>query len=224
MADLPAHPDAWLILGGDLGESEAHLRFVLEQVSDRFARVFWVPGNHELWTSGDPPVGGQAKYEQLLGVCREFGVLTPEDPWPSVPGEDGLVLASMFLLYDYSFAPEGMSPEEAVKWAAESGIVCADERRLRPDPWPSRQDWCAHRLELTQRRLQALPPGTRTILVNHWPLRHDLCRLFRIPRFVPWCGTRHTEDWHVRYRRSWWSAATCTCGPRTGATACGSRR
>jgi hypothetical protein len=36
--------------------------------------------------------------------------------------------------------------------------------------------------------------------VNHFPLRRDLVRLHRIPRFIPWCGTRETEDWHVRYR------------------------
>ena len=27
----------------------------------------------------------------------------------------------------------------------------------------------------------------------------DLVRLFRIPRFVLWCGTRSTEDWHRRW-------------------------
>ena len=200
VAELPAHPDDWLILGGDLGETEAHLRFVLSTVADRYAKVLWVPGNHELWTSEEPALRGVAKYERLLAVCAEFGVLTPEDPWPKVPGHQDLVLASLFLLYDYSFAPEGLSPAEAVAWAAQGGIVCADERRLSPEPFPSREAWCATRLATTRARLEALPEGTRTILVNHWPLRHDLCRLFRIPRFTPWCGTRETEDWHVQYR------------------------
>lgn len=197
---LPAHPDSWLILGGDLGETEEHLEAVLRVAAPRYAKVVWVPGNHELWTSGDPPRAGQAKYEALLDVCAAYRVLTPEDPWPRVPGHDDLVLASMFLLYDYSWAPDGLTPPEVVAWAAESGIVCADERRLQPDPWPSREAWCAARVEHTRSRLDALPETTRTILVNHWPLRHDLCRLFRIPRFVPWCGTRETEDWHRRYR------------------------
>lgn len=200
VAELPAHPDDWLILGGDLGESEAHLRFVLETVCDGWAKVIWVPGNHELWTSETPAIGGVAKYERLVELCRSFGVVTPEDPWPAVPGDDDLRLVPLFLLYDYTFAPDGMSPDAVIKWAADGGIVCADERRLRPDPFESRQAWCAARVEDAMRRLDAMPHSTRTILVNHWPLRQDLCRLFRIPRFTPWCGTRATEDWHVRYR------------------------
>ncbi|MBX2797078.1 MAG: metallophosphoesterase [Myxococcales bacterium] len=203
VAKLPAHPDDWLILGGDLGETEAHLRFVLSTVAPKYQRIFWVPGNHELWTSEDPALSGVAKYQRLVEVCREFSVLTPEDPWPTLPAQGevpAIVVASLFLLYDYSFCPPGLGPEEAVAWAAEGGIVCADERRLRPDPFPTRQAWCAARLQETTARLDALQPHERTLLVNHWPLRLDLCRLFRIPRFTPWCGTRQTEDWHLRYR------------------------
>ena len=40
------------------------------------------------------------------------------------------------------------------------------------------------------------------MLVNHWPLREDLVRLWKVPRvarFTPWCGTRLTEDWHRRF-------------------------
>ena len=38
------------------------------------------------------------------------------------------------------------------------------------------------------------------MIFNHFPLRRDLAILPRIPRFSIWCGTRLTEDWHVRYR------------------------
>ncbi|MEC8006199.1 MAG: metallophosphoesterase, partial [Pseudomonadota bacterium] len=60
--------------------------------------------------------------------------------------------------------------------------------------------WCAARLDEAVRRLSALPPSARTILINHWPLRRDLVDLPRNPRFAPWCGTRATEDWHRRFR------------------------
>jgi hypothetical protein len=46
---------------------------------------------------------------------------------------------------------------------------------------------------LEQSRTHAL------VLVGHWPLRRDLVRLGRVPRYAPWCGTRLTEDWHVRF-------------------------
>lgn len=198
---LPDHPEDWLILAGDLGERAEQLRWVFETLGPRFARLIWVPGNHELWTVRGESRRGEALYQGLVDVCREHDVLTPEDPWPMWPGEGPpTVIVPMFLLYDYSFCPPGMGPEEAVAWAADGGIVCADERFLDPAPWPSRQAWCHARLEATERRLAALPGDHRTVLINHWPLRLDLCRLFRIPRFTPWCGTRRTEDWHTTWR------------------------
>lgn len=200
---LPAHPGDVLLVAGDVGETVAHLGWVLDQVLPKYARVVWVPGNHELWTTGDPPLRGEAKYAALVAECQRRGVFTPEDAYAALPGTN-IAIAPLFLLYDYTFGPDGYGPAEAVRWAAESGILCADEQRLSPDPYPSREAWCHVRLADAERRLEArlaeLGPDGRLILVNHWPLRRDLCRLWRIPRFVPWCGTRRTEDWHVRFR------------------------
>jgi len=36
--------------------------------------------------------------------------------------------------------------------------------------------------------------------VNHFPLRYDVVTIPLIPRFSPWCGTRRTTDWHLRFR------------------------
>src|SRR5215472_1387644 len=110
LASLPAYPDDWLILAGDVGETEGHLRFALELLSGRFARLIWVPGNHDLWTvpahAGEPR--GDEKYQRLVATCRDYGVLTPEDPYVTWPGPGPrCVLAPLFLLYDYSFRPEG---------------------------------------------------------------------------------------------------------------------
>jgi predicted phosphodiesterase len=195
-------PDDWLIVAGDVGETEAQLAWTLGVLREKFAHVLWVPGNHELWTPPKESDGlrGVAKYERLVAICRALDVTTPEDPWPIWPGEGPTTtVAPLFLGYDYSFCPDGMTPEQAIAWAAEEGIRCTDEYYLHPDPYPTRQAWCAARLAYTEQRLAAVPPGHRLVLVNHFPFRLDLVRLFRIPRFVPWCGTRATEDWHVRY-------------------------
>ena len=42
---LPSHPEDWLILGGDLGHTEDELHFALRLLTQRFQRLFWVPGN-----------------------------------------------------------------------------------------------------------------------------------------------------------------------------------
>ena len=194
-------PDDWLILAGDLGEREAHLRWCFEQLGPKFQQLIWVPGNHELYTTRNDPcqLRGEARYRWLVEVCQAHGVLTPEDPWPRWPGVGPPTrIAPMFVGYDYSFGPPG-PPAAVVAWAAEDGIRPTDERLLHPDPHPSLVEWCAARLAITQQRLDACDPGERLILINHYPLRRDLVRLFRIPRYTPWCGTTHTQDWHRQY-------------------------
>jgi predicted phosphodiesterase len=205
LARIASHEDDWLIVAGDVGEAEQHLEFAWDVLQRRFRKLIWVPGNHELWTTGKDPLRGVAKYERLVALCRGRGVLTPEDSYVSWAGEGGPhVIAPLFLLYDYSFRPDTVPFERALPWAAESGVLCADEALLFPDPYPSRQDWCAARCSMTERRLDAARAASDVpfVLVNHFPLKRSLAVLPAIPRFELWCGTRRTENWHVRYRAS----------------------
>ncbi|MBK7537612.1 MAG: metallophosphoesterase [Myxococcales bacterium] len=200
---LGHHPQDWLILAGDLGETEAHLRFALGVALARFARVLWVPGNHELWTLPGEVGGlrGLDRYARWVEVCRELGVLTPEDPFVVWPGEGPrCVLAPLFLLYDYSFRPDSVPQDQALAWAREAGIECVDEVLLHPDPFPTRSAWCQARCQDASDRLAAIDPALQTVLINHFPLRRELARLPAIPRFSIWCGTTLTEDWHRTYR------------------------
>ncbi len=202
---LPAHPDDWLVVAGDVGETLEHLRFAWQTLGPRFARLLWVPGNHELWTTPNGARAGEPRGEErsraLVELCREHGVLTPEDPWPLWPGDGGPhVVALLFTLYDYSFRPAGVSEAGAIGWAGESGVLCADELRLDHAPYASKSAWCHARCDLTERRLaEAAAAGHPLVLVDHFPLRRDLVLLPRIPRFSIWCGTRRTEDWPRRF-------------------------
>jgi 3',5'-cyclic AMP phosphodiesterase CpdA len=200
---LRPHPYDWLILAGDVGETEEHLRFALSILTRRFGRVLWVPGNHDLWTLPSKPddLRGQAKYDRLVSICRDYGVLTPEDPYVTWPGEGpSCILAPLFLLYDYTFRPDDVPADQAVAWAAEVNLLCSDEVLLHPDPYWTRGDWCDARVRETEPRLAQAAERAPLVLINHFPLRRDLAILPRIPRFSIWCGTRQTEDWHLRYR------------------------
>ena len=199
---LRPHPYDWLIVAGDVGETDDHLRFALALLARRFGRVLWVPGNHDLWTipSLADDRRGEAKYLRHVEICREYGVLTPEDPYVLWPGEPRCILAPLFLLYDYTFRPDSVPVEQAIEWAAEDNLLCSDEVLLHPDPYLTKQDWCAARCALTEPRLIEAAERAPLILINHFPLRQDLAVLPRIPRFSIWCGTRRTEDWHLRFR------------------------
>jgi 3',5'-cyclic AMP phosphodiesterase CpdA len=199
----PRSDSDWLIVAGDVGEQLADVEWALGLLAGRFARVIWVPGNHELWTHRQDPVQlrGEERYLHLVQMCRGIGVLTPEDPYPVWDGSDGPVLiAGLFVLYDYTFRPEGATNKaEGLERAYATGVVCTDEVWLHPDPYPSREEWCAARLVVTERRLADLPTEIPTILVNHFPLIREPTRVLRYPQFAQWCGTTGTADWPVRF-------------------------
>ncbi|MFC7260484.1 MULTISPECIES: metallophosphoesterase family protein [Streptomyces] len=200
----PETDDDWLLVAGDIGEIVADIRWALETLSSRFRKVIWVPGNHELWThpKDEVQLRGVARYEHLVALCRELGVITPEDPYPVWDGPGGpAVVAPLFLLYDYSFLPQGcVTKDQGLAYAQGTGVICSDEHLLHPDPYPSREAWCRARVAETERRLAELPDDLPVIPVNHYPLDRHPTDILRYPEFAMWCGTRLTADWHRRFR------------------------
>ncbi|KAK7756606.1 hypothetical protein SLS62_001443 [Diatrype stigma] len=183
------HRDDGLILAGDLGERvDEHLRPAFAWATSRFRRVWWCPGNHELYSLPEspssssrvpggqqqekPPVlRGQEKYDACVAAAREYGVLTPEDPfvvWDGEglgvdAGEDGkegeeekgpIIVCPLFTLYDYSFAPDDVPKGKELDWAAEQDICATDEALLHPDPYPTRQAWCEALVARFERKLE----------------------------------------------------------------------
>lgn len=219
----PEDPGDWLIVAGDVGETFADVGFVLASLANRFAKVIWTPGNHELWTppSDQVPLRGVARYEAYLKLCRRFGVITPEDEYPVWDGPGGPVtVAPVFTLYDYSFAADGTAAASAadpvasvlaaidgtvgdsarpaaLAAARQAGIKPVDEGRLHADPYPSPAEWCQDRVGATEKRLAAVDGPL--ILVSHWPLLREPTAALRHQAFAPWCGTTRTAGWHKRY-------------------------
>ncbi|GIF62828.1 metallophosphoesterase [Asanoa ishikariensis] len=199
----PDSPDDWLIVAGDVAERMADIEWALELLAGRFAKVIWTPGNHELWTVPRDPVTlrGVHRYQHLVAMCRSLGVVTPEDPYPVWSGPGGpVVVAPLFLLYDYSFLPVGSATkQDALARAYEVGVVCTDELLLHPDPYASLDEWCAARVAETERRLSAVDPRLPLVLVNHHCLVREPTMVLRYPEFALWCGTERTADWHRRF-------------------------
>ncbi|MEV4378415.1 metallophosphoesterase [Streptosporangium sp. NPDC049644] len=214
----PTSDSDWLLVAGDVSEKVSDVAWALGLLADRFEKVVWAPGNHELWTHPSDPVQlrGEERYRHLVEVCRNLGVVTPEDPYPIWNGPDGpIAVAPLFVLYDYTFRMPGLATkEEALARAYDKGVVCTDEMLLHPDPYPTRDAWCEARIAETERRLSARPPGVPTVLVNHYPLVREPTLILRHPEFAIWCGTERTADWHLRF-----DAATVVYGhlhiPRT---------
>ena len=194
----------WLLVCGDVSDTIESVEWALKLLNERFAKVVWVPGNHELWTHPDDASGlrGEQRYLHLVEMCRHVGVVTPEDPYPVWEGTGGpITIAPLFLLYDYTFGRNvARTKRESLARAHEAGIVCSDEFLLHPDPYSSREEWCHARVQATERRLAACDTDISSVLVTHFPLIDDVTRVLRNPEFAQWCGTQRTADWHRRFR------------------------
>ncbi|KAH8661847.1 metallophosphoesterase-like protein [Xylariales sp. PMI_506] len=202
LGQLKPHPDDGLILCGDIGESVEHLELAFAATTAAFKQVFWCPGNHELYTiASQTQLRGAAKYAECVEVARRYHVKTPEDDFMVWHGDGGpVIVAPTFTLYDYSFRPEHVSREGAIEWAQEADTVATDEYLLHPDPYTSRDEWCSALVARTEDKLdEAAKTGLPLVIANHWPLREDLITIPRVPRFIIWCGTKKTENWHKRF-------------------------
>lgn len=216
----PSESGDWLIAAGDISERTDDIIDTLRRLKARFDTVVWVPGNHELYTTAKDPLQlhGVARYDYLVQACRDIGVVTPEDIYPLFdPGDGGVPVrvVPMFLLYDYTFRPEGTTTAlQALAVARERNVVATDEFLLSPEPYGTRDAWSRARIAATRTRLEAIDPSEKTILINHWPLRREPCDALMYPEFALWCGSELTDDWHVRF-----NAAACVYGhlhiPRT---------
>lgn len=96
--------DDVLIVAGDVSDSLPLLERALAALARRFRRVFFVPGNHDLWVVRDAP--GKTSLQKLAevrdgvmqaGACIETGML------------EGVAILPLFSWYDYSF---GLPTEE----------------------------------------------------------------------------------------------------------------
>ena len=82
----------WLIVAGNVGETVDHLDWTLGELRRRFAKVFWVPGNHDLWsTSDDASRRGVERYMKLVDICHRQNCITPEDDCVFVARNNGHV-------------------------------------------------------------------------------------------------------------------------------------
>lgn len=198
----PVHPNDWLLVAGDVSESSLRTMEVLRGLRERFSRVVWTPGNHELWThpQDDDQSRGSARYERLVRACRDVDVITPEDPYPIWEGAgDDVFVVPVHLLYDYSFRDPSLGLKAALQAAWDEGHVFSDEMLLHPDPFPTRADWCRARVTATETRLAELDPAVPLTVVNHYPLVEEPTRQMFSPHLPLWCGTRLTAEWHLRF-------------------------
>lgn len=74
--DSPEYRDDGLILAGDVTDDVERLEEAFRIVSDSFAQVFFVPGNHDLWVRRGHWRDSVEKFEAVQALCRSFRIHT----------------------------------------------------------------------------------------------------------------------------------------------------
>jgi len=99
---IPAgeHRGDALIVAGDVADSLQVVTDVLGELRERFAELFFVPGNHELWVRAEPRDSVE-KFHAVLAACRGVGVRTA----PARVG--GAWVVPLFSWYDAAFDVAG---------------------------------------------------------------------------------------------------------------------
>src|SRR5574342_1314032 len=63
-----------LILAGDVTDEQKLLEQCFHELSTKFLKVLFVPGNHELWVLRDRSSTSIEKYRQICKVAIEHGI------------------------------------------------------------------------------------------------------------------------------------------------------
>jgi hypothetical protein len=133
-----------LLVAGDIADRLEIIAETLQLLRARFAQVFYVPGNHELWVRDG---GGDSveKLSRVLELCERLGVSTR----PGAAG--GWRVVPLFSWYDESFDVDGSGDSTSLegwadryfcKWPAGLGPVsdyflAMNEPHVRAYPGPT---------------------------------------------------------------------------------------
>jgi predicted phosphodiesterase len=152
-----------LILAGDVSDSLARLQWTLEAFASRFAKVLYVPGNHDLWVLRDRERGTSLdKYRQVCAVVEQAGGSL------QTFRQDGVSIVPLLGWYDYSFG----QPGEYLRGAWMDYRACV---------WPAdlpEERIAAH---FTQLNDLATSPATDTVIT----FSHFLPRIDVMPHYIP---------------------------------------
>lgn len=88
-----------IILAGDVSDNPARLEDALLCVRGKFAYVFFVPGNHDLWVRRNGHADSVEKFRHILDVCRAIGVHTAPARIKGDSGGTGVWIVPLFSWY-----------------------------------------------------------------------------------------------------------------------------
>ncbi|MCG8669692.1 MAG: metallophosphoesterase [Pseudomonadales bacterium] len=138
-----------LLIAGDATDSADILRSFLAAMANKFAKVLFVPGNHELWLKRSDHTHSLDKFHELIEMCVDLGVdTTPQ----SIGSQQRLWLVPLFSWYHTAEHGERSLFLEKKGVEDKTHEMWGDFFATK---WPStiEDDICGHFLEMNQSAL-----------------------------------------------------------------------
>jgi len=155
--------DDFLILAGDISDSLHLLEMSLIRLANRFRKVFYVPGNHDLWVGADDGKKTSLdKFKEIREVMENCGV-----SGAALHGET-ISIVPLLGWYDYSFG----EPSDELK------ATWMDFRQCK---WPQHFRMCKITSYFTAMNHPLTRPANNIVI----SFSHFLPRIDVMPHYIP---------------------------------------
>lgn len=151
-----------LILAGDITDNLEMLELCFRTFADRFHKVLYVPGNHDLWVVRDPINCSFEKFDQICALTEKCGVSM------KVYESEAVAIVPLLSWYDFSFG----EPSKKIMEAWSDFHTCK---------WPQGMDMDA----VTQHFLKLNEPVLDVKHKNLITFSHFLPRIDVMPGYIP---------------------------------------
>jgi predicted phosphodiesterase len=169
-----ADPVDTLLIAGDVSSDLRRTETALGRISQAFANVFFVPGNHDLWVRPASPGDSLDKLDRLLALCNTLGVHTA--PGIVRPVSEGRAVKVVPLHSWYVRPEEGHDSLYAPKPGEDPSLSrWADDHRIRWNSQGIRKRCADYFLALNEPALIE-PCNLPVLSFSHFLPRQDLIR------------------------------------------------
>lgn len=163
-----------LIVAGDVSEEIQRVEAALRLLTSKFARVFFCPGNHDLWVQAhEPHHDSMTKLRALLALCDRLGVITRPTRFGDAPPHHGVWVCPVLSFHHKSFDTEPDVAGWAIPSAEESMV---DYRAcVWPKPLSMLDDSVASHVDgLNEAHWATAPEGDATVALAQRPASEPL--------------------------------------------------
>ncbi|MFT5367544.1 MAG: putative phosphodiesterase [Candidatus Latescibacterota bacterium] len=154
-----------LLIAGDVSHQLDRVEAVFDTLHEKFAHLFFVPGNHDLWAREDDTADSIDKFHRLMDVCARCDVVTQ----PRLMGDVWVVP-----LFSWYRLPELGADSLFVSKQGEDPSLRMWSDNLFTN-WPIEADVVVdYFLNLNAPYLSQMKPGVPTITFSHFLPRQEL--------------------------------------------------